>query len=242
MLDFMSQLPSELERPEAIVVVSAHWEESVATLLGSPKPPMLYDYYGFPPQAYEISYPAPGNPPLAERISGLLDEAQIASRVDGDRGFDHGVFIPLKMMYPAADIPSIQLSLVSGLDTFTHLALGKALRPLMNENILVIGSGFSFHNLRAFSFDGRDELDPRNDAFQDWLIEVSTGPLTQEDRERQLQDWEGAPNARYCHPREEHLIPLHVCSGMAQVAGRVVFDDYIAGKRSIAVLWSSTRP
>jgi 4,5-DOPA dioxygenase extradiol len=237
MLDFMSQLPSQLHRPEAILVISAHWEEPVATLLGSPKPPMLYDYYGFPPQAYEINYPAPGSPALAATISSLLKEGHLPSRVDAHRGFDHGLFIPLKMMYPEADIPSILISLVSGLDPFSHITLGKALRPLMNENLLVIGSGFSFHNLREFSFDGPDAPDPRNDAFQDWLIEVCAGPLTQEDRERRLGDWESAPNARYCHPREEHLLPLHVCAGMAQVAGKLVFDDYIAGKRSVAFLW-----
>jgi len=126
---------------------------------------------------------------------------------------------------------------VSGLDPSSHITLGKILRPLLNENLLIVGSGFSFHNLREFSFDGRDAPDPRNDAFQDWLIEVSAGSLTQEDRERELVHWERAPNARYCHPREEHLLPLHVCVGMAQVAAKLVFDDYIAGKRSVAFLW-----
>jgi len=237
MLAFMRRLPARLKRPRAIVVVSAHWEEPAATLLGSPAPPMLYDYYGFPPEAYEITYPAPGSPTLAQRIRGLLDEAQLASHVDLQRGFDHGLFIPLKMMYPEADIPCIQLSLVTGLDPLVHLTLGRTLRPLMNENLLVVGSGFSFHNMRAFTFDGLDLPDPRNDAFQDWLIEVTTGPLAQADRERRLENWQEAPNARYCHPREEHLLPLHVCAGMAQAAGELVFDDFIAGKRSVAFLW-----
>lgn len=237
MIDFMKQLPSQLKRPDAILVISAHWEESAATLIGAQNPPMFYDYYGFPKEAYQITYPAPGSPELAKRIAGLLEESQIPSRIDPRRGFDHGLFIPLKMMYPAADIPALQLSLLRGLDPAAHIALGKALRPLMAENILVIGSGFSFHNMRAFSWDGIDSPDPTNDAFQDWLIQVNTGPLSQEERERSMIEWEKAPNARYCHPREEHLLPLHVCLGMAGKPAELVFDDKILGKRGVAFLW-----
>ena len=237
MIDFMKQLPSQLKRPDAILVISAHWEESAATLLGAQNPPMFYDYYGFPEQAYAITYPAPGSPELANRIAGLMKEAQIPTRIDPRRGFDHGLFIPLKMMYPDADIPSLQLSLLRGLDPAAHIALGKALRPLMDENILVIGSGFSYHNLRAFSWGGIDAPDPANDAFQNWLIEVNTGPHSQDEREKSMIEWQKAPNARYCHPREEHLLPLHVCLGMAGKPGEVVFDDKILGKRGIAFLW-----
>jgi 4,5-DOPA dioxygenase extradiol len=237
MLDFMERLPSQIARPDAILVISAHWEERVATLMGAPAPAMLYDYYGFPPESYQIKYPAPGDPALAGRIAALLQQSGLPSRIDSTRGFDHGLFIPLKMMYPWADIPSIQISLLADLEAATHLALGKALRELMNENILVVGSGFSFHNLGAFSFDGREDPDPRNDAFQDWLIDVCTGPALQPDRESRLLDWEKAPHARYCHPREEHLLPLHVCAGMKQEPGKLVFDDTIAGKRATAFLW-----
>lgn len=237
MIDFMSQLPFQLRRPEAIVVISAHWEESIATLMGASRPSMLYDYYGFPREAYQITYPAPGDTALANRIAGLLHESNLSSRIDVDRGFDHGLFVPLKMMYPQANIPSIQISLLADLKPSTHLALGKALRGLINENILVVGSGFSFHNLKAFSFEGIEEADPRNDAFQEWLIEVCTGAVSQEDREHRLVEWEKAPHARYCHPREEHLLPLHVCVGMTQAAGKLVFDNYIAGKRAVAFLW-----
>ncbi len=237
MIAFMRQLPSQLGRPEAILVISAHWEEPVATLMGAPNPPMLYDYYGFPREAYQITYPAPGNSSLAKRIADLLRESHLPSRIDGDRGFDHGLFIPLKMMYPQADIPSIQISLLADLKPSTHIALGKALRGLINENLLVVGSGFSFHNLRAFSFEGIEEPDPRNDAFQEWLIEVCTSASPQADRERRLVEWEKAPHARYCHPREEHLLPLHVCAGMAQAPGELVFDDSIAGKRAVAFFW-----
>jgi aromatic ring-opening dioxygenase catalytic subunit (LigB family) len=202
MVVFMRQLPSKLKRPGAILVISAHWEEGVATLLGAQAPGMFYDYYGFPDEAYEITYPASGNPDLADRIAELLKRNHIATHIDLERGFDHGLFIPLKLMYPEADIPALQLSLLQGLDSSAHVSLGIALRGLLHEDILVIGSGFSFHNMRAFSWD-----------------------------------WQKAPSARYCHPREEHLLPLHVCQGMANREAKVIFDDYILGKRGIAFMW-----
>jgi len=237
MVNFMLRLPSQLRKPDAILVISAHWEESLATLLGAQAPPLLYDYYGFPDKAYEITYSAPGNPELANRIASLLIKNNISSRIDPERGFDHGLFIPLKLMYPLADIPALQLSLLHGLDPAAHIALGNALRELMHENILVIGSGFSFHNMGAFSWQGTNVPDPANDAFQNWLIEVCTGPLSQPEREQRLIEWEKAPLARYCHPREEHLLPLHVCLGMADKPASTIFDDYILGKRAVAFLW-----
>ena len=237
MIDFMMRLPARLRRPDAILVISAHWEESAATLLGAQYPPMFYDYYGFPEEAYKITYPAPGNPALADRIAGYLKENNIPARIDLKRGFDHGLFIPLKLMYPQADIPCLQLSLIRGLNPLTHIALGNALRGLKDENILVIGSGFSFHNMRAFSWQGSGAADPANDAFQDWLIEGCTGPIPQQDREQRLIEWEHAPSARYCHPREEHLLPLHVCLGMAGGPAKLIFDNQILGKRSVAFLW-----
>ncbi len=236
MVDFMRLLPSRLRKPEAILVISAHWEENTATLLGAPAPPMFYDYYGFPDEAYEITYRAPGNPDLAEKIAGLLGRNNIPAQIDSQRGFDHGLFIPLKLMYPQADIPSLQLSLLRGLNPANHIALGKALHELMHENILVIGSGFSFHNMRAFFEQEPGLPDPANDEFQNWLNEVITGP-TQAGREQSLIEWQNAPSARYCHPREEHLLPLHVCVGMAKTPGTKIFDDYIFGKRGVAFLW-----
>jgi aromatic ring-opening dioxygenase catalytic subunit (LigB family) len=237
MVDFMTELPGRLRKPEAIVVISAHWEESVATLLSGSTPPMFYDYSSFPETAYSIQYPAPGSPELAKRISEVLIKNNIASRLNPKRGFDHGLFIPLKLMYPDADVPSIQLSLVRGLDPALHIALGKALRELVRENILVVGSGFSFHNMRAFSWGGGNTPDPANDAFQNWLIDVCTSPIPESEREYCLVKWEKASFARYCHPREEHLLPLHVCAGMAQKPAEVIFDDYILGKRAVAFLW-----
>jgi len=237
MVDFMRRLPAQLVRPDAIIVVSAHWEERTATLLSAPYPPMFYDYYGFPPQAYEIIYPAPGHPTLAERVAALLEKYGIPARLDSRRGFDHGVFIPLKLIYPGADIPTIQLSLLRSLDPATHVALGRALRELLTANILVVGSGFSFHNQNAFFGRTLGAPDLANDAFQDWLIETCTGGFSQAERERRLIEWEKAPSARYCHPREEHLLPLHVCQGMADAPAELVFDDQILGKRSTGFLW-----
>ena len=237
MVEFMTRLPERLTKPAAILVVSAHWEENVATLLGAAAPPMFYDYYGFPEEAYRITYPAPGDPELADRIVNLLGKNNIPARIDRERGFDHGLFIPLKLMYPQADIPSLQLSLLRGLNPTAHLGLGRALRELAQEDLLVIGSGFSFHNLRAFSWQENGEPDPENDLFQDWLIETCAGSLPQSEREQRLIDWAQAPSARYCHPREEHLLPLHVCQGLAEGPAEVVFDDRILGKRSVAFLW-----
>lgn len=237
MVAFMSRLPAQLRKPDAILVISAHWEEDVVTLLGAPAPALLYDYYGFPNEAYKITYPAPGSPALADRIVRLLNGNQITTSVDSQRGFDHGLFIPLKLMYPEADIPALQMSLLRGLNPATHLAIGKALRELLTENILIVGSGFSFHNMRAFTWDGNTVSDSANDDFQNWLIDVCTGNISQAEREQRLREWEKAPFARYCHPREEHLLPLHVCAGMADTQGDLIFDDYILGKRSVAFLW-----
>jgi 4,5-DOPA dioxygenase extradiol len=237
MINFMTQLPSRLIKPEVILVISAHWEENAATLLGARNPAMFYDYYGFPDKAYEINYPAPGSPEQADRIVGLFKKNNIPAQIDSQRGFDHGLFIPLKLMYPQADIPCLQLSLIRGLNPSAHIALGKAISALKNENILVIGSGFSFHNMRAFSWQGIGASDPANDAFQNWLIEICTGSIPQSERERRLTAWEQVPSARYCHPREEHLLPLHVCLGMADKPAELIFDDQILGKRSVAFLW-----
>ena len=237
MITFMKQLPQQLEKPDAVIVISAHWEESIPTVIGSESPPLLYDYYGFPEEAYKIEYPVPGNPELAKMAKVLLEEKGIQSKITGERGFDHGLFIPLKMMYPAAEIPMIQISLVRGLDPETHISLGNALQPLLEQNILVIGSGFSFHNMRAFTWDNSNKPDSRNNEFQDWLIDVCTGKYTKSEREQKLIEWEKIPHARYCHPREEHLLPLHVCLGISKEPANVIFDDYILGKRAIALQW-----
>lgn len=209
---YLRKLPSDVPRPKALLVISAHWEAKVPTVMTSAQPPILYDYYGFPPASYEITWPAPGNPELAARVRALLANAGIDSAEDNARGFDHGTFIPLKLAFPDADIPTIQLSLNANLDPATHLAIGRALAPLRDEGVLIVGSGMSFHNLRAIF--GRD---PRTQqvsaAFDKWLGETVTADP--DARDARLADWESAPSARACHPREEHLIPLMVIAGAA---------------------------
>ena len=237
MVDFLTRLPGSLPRPERILVVSAHWEEPAATVLGGDSPDLFYDYYGFPEESYSLDYPAPGSPELAGRVSELLGLHDIECRTDTERGFDHGMFIPLMIMYPEADIPVTQLSLVAGLNPERHLDVGRALRPLKDENTMIIGSGFSFHNMREFFRGGSGTDDPENDAFQNWLIDLCTSNSPEDERERQLTGWTEAPGARYCHPREEHLIPLHVCQGAAGGPAGLIFDDYIIGKRAAAFRW-----
>jgi aromatic ring-opening dioxygenase catalytic subunit (LigB family) len=197
------------QRPKALLVVSAHWEERVPTVMTSPQPPMLYDYYGFPPESYRITWPAPGSPELAARVQSLLHGAGFESATDANRGFDHGTFVPLKLTYPGADVPAVQLSLIKGLDPEQHIALGRALAPLRDEGIFIIGSGMSYHNLRNFGPAGSAD----SELFDAWLRE--TARLEQGERDRRLAQWQQAPRARAVHPREEHLLPLMVIAGAA---------------------------
>jgi aromatic ring-opening dioxygenase catalytic subunit (LigB family) len=203
-------------KPKALVVISAHWEAPVPTVMSSAMPPMLYDYYGFPPEAYALTWPAPGSPVLAARVRELLEGAGFSTAEDTGRGFDHGTFVPLKVAFPEADIPVVQLSLIDGLDANEHLKMGRALAPLRDEGVLIVGSGNSFHNLRAF----RDAMQgsavgPRDHAakFDEWLQAAVTAQPTV--RDESLRSWEQAPFGRDAHPREEHLIPLMVVAGAA---------------------------
>jgi 4,5-DOPA dioxygenase extradiol len=238
MVKFLTRISRELPRPGAVLVVSAHWEEAVATVTSGDHPSLVYDYYGFPEESYEIRYPAPGKPELAQEVAQLLGEQRIGVRLDAERGFDHGMFVPLKLMYPDASIPVVQLSLVDGLDPAVHMAIGRALMPLRSQNVLILGSGFSFHNLRAFFSSRPDALDPGNEAFQNWVVETCTSAsLSIKQREEALLHWEEVTSARYCHPREEHLLPMHVCAAAGGGPARVAFDDRIFGKRSIGLLW-----
>jgi aromatic ring-opening dioxygenase catalytic subunit (LigB family) len=237
MVEFLEKLQTSLKRPDSIIVFSAHWEEEVVTLQGAAKPGLYYDYSGFPKESYHLSYPSPGNPELVNKIAEILKENGVHSRVDSKRGFDHGHFIPLKLLYPDADIPSFQISLLQSFDPEEHIALGMALSSLLEENILFIGSGFSFHNLSTFFMKDVHDRDLKNNAFQEWLIDTCTSPTSFSERKSKLVQWESAPNARYCHPREEHLLPLHICTGLAGTAAEVIFDDCIAGVRSLAFQW-----
>ncbi len=237
MVHFLTEIRRTFPEPSAILVISAHWEEVVPTITSGDFPPLIYDYAGFPEESYAIQYPAPGSPPLAQEALRLLTRAGIEARLDGTRGFDHGLFVPLAIMYPAANIPCVQLSLVAGLDPALHLRIGRALADLQRRDLLILGSGFSFHNMRAF-FSPQGASDPRNEAFQDWLRDACTNDaLTREERESRLTEWESAPNARYCHPREEHLLPLHVCCGLAGTPAGTAFDGEVLGKRALALRW-----
>ena len=136
--------------PTAVLIISAHWEEREFTLTAHPAPPMLYDYYGFPDYTYQVRYEAPGNPALAARVRELIEAAGMPARLDPVRGFDHGAFTPLKVIYPDARVPVVQLSLKTGLDPATHVALGRVLAPLRDDGVLIVGSGLTYHNLRQF--------------------------------------------------------------------------------------------
>ena len=192
--------------PQAILMVTAHWEKHIPSFTGGAKPALIYDYSGFPPETYEIQYPAPGQPALAARAAALLQEAGYPVRVDDDYGWDHGVFIPLKVMFPEANIPVVAMSIHPSLDPELHCKLGQALSRLREEGVLVVGSGMSFHNLRNFAQGG-----PASEQFHAWLDEALAGDQAQ--RTERLMHWHTAPGGAASHPREEHLIPLMVASG-----------------------------
>lgn len=212
---FLETLAAGVPRPRAIVMISAHWEEEVASVSSATAPAMLYDYYGFPPESYQFQYSAPGDPALAEQLVAMLRGQDITARLDEKRGYDHGTFVPLMLMYPAADIPVVQLSLVSSLDPATQIALGHALAPLREQGVLILGSGMSFHNMQAF-FSGNPAVRGKSELFDSWLSETLTShDLSNAQRESRLEQWHLAPEARFSHPREEHLLPLLVCFGAA---------------------------
>lgn len=225
---YLRGLPDGLPgRPRALLVISAHWEEAVPTVMTGERPPLLYDYFNFPPAAYAIQWPAPGSPGLAARVQGLLKAAGIASRTDADRGFDHGTFVPLKLSWPDADVPTVQLSLRKGLDPAEHLAIGRALAPLRDEGVLIVGSGMSFHNLRAFFSGGATAAAA---AFDAWLAEAMA--QAPDERARWLTRWADGPGARQSHPREEHLLPLMVVAGAAgEDAARRTYNGTMVGNR-----------
>jgi aromatic ring-opening dioxygenase catalytic subunit (LigB family) len=219
----LSQVP--VGALEAVLVVSAHWEEAVPTVQSSARPPMLYDYSGFPEESYRITWPAPGAPALAARVRALLKGAGFASGEDAQRGYDHGAFVPLKLTWPKADVPTLQLSLKAGLDPAEHLAIGRALQPLRDEGVFIVGSGMSYHNMRGF-FDARAR--PAAATFDAWLQAATTSAPSE--RDAQLTAWANAPAARQAHPREEHLLPLMVVAGAAGAdRGRVGYAGTLMG-------------
>jgi aromatic ring-opening dioxygenase catalytic subunit (LigB family) len=207
----LASLPEELpRRPLAVLVVTGHWEAPQFTVGASANPGMIYDYSGFPPHTYEIKYEAPGSPEVANRVKQLLEAAGIRAALDPQRGFDHGTFTPLAVMYPKADVPVVQLSLKRGYDPQEHLAVGRALAPLRDEGVLIVGSGLSWHNLRMMG----PAAQPHSAAFDAWLHgALSSKP---EERTARLLGWETAPAARLAHPEEDHFVPLFVALGAAE--------------------------
>lgn len=225
---YLSGFAGELdERPRAILVISAHWEATRPTVNASVAPPLLFDYGGFPEHTYQLTWPAPGAPELAGQVRDLLGAAGIESAADTVRGWDHGVFVPMKVMFPDADIPTVQLSLQHGLDAATHLAIGRALAPLRREGVLIIGSGQSYHNMRGF-MAGDTGVEEEAEDFDVWLRGAMTNGAT---RDRSLVEWASAPGARHVQPYEDHLLPLMVAAGAASGApGQVVFHGHAFGK------------
>lgn len=243
MVETLKVMANKVGNPSAILVISAHWEETIPTITASAFPELIYDYGGFPPEAYEIQYPSLGQPDLANKIYQSLTNAGIESALDEQRGFDHGMFVPLKIMFPEANIPVVQLSLIHSLDAQAHLDMGKALQSLDVDNLLVIGSGFSYHNMRAFFNADADAANLKNIAFDNWLKEtVTRTDLSEAERTDRLAQWDSAPDARFCHPREEHLLPLHVCYGMAGKASDEYYPAIVMDKKASMFSWNVELP
>ena len=223
-----ADLGRRLPRPRAILIASAHWETSLPMLTGSPHPETIHDFGGFPDELYQIRYRASGAPEVASEIVAMLKAAEITAGVDGCRGLDHGAWVPLRWMYPKADIPVVQLSVQPGLDTAHHLRLGHALRPLTESGILIIGSGHTTHNLRDWSSSPqRDEPLPYVSEFSRWLQRS----LAAGDADALTHYRDRAPGAIRAHPTEEHFLPLFIpwgAAGDGATAERIV-EGFEAG-------------
>lgn len=217
----LARMPQEIgTTPRAVLMISGHWEAPEFRVMHAARPGMIYDYRNFPPETYEIVYPAPGAPEIAERAAALIAAAGLPVALDATQGFDHGTFVPAYVMYPQAQVPVFQISLRHGYDPLTHLDLGRALAPLRDEGVLIVGSGLSYHNLRMFG----PQAKAPSEAFDAWLhTTLADAPPG---RTQALIDWERAPQARVCHAEEDHLIPLHVALGAAEgEPATVVYHD-----------------
>lgn len=213
MAEFLESISGRLpERPKAIVIISAHWQASEFSITASAQPELIYDYYGFPKHTYQLTYPAAGAPVLAERIDNLLSDVGLNNKQDSSRGFDHGMFIPLKLMFPNADIPVVQLSLRNDLDPEAHIMAGKAIAALRDEGVLIVGSGMSFHNMAGYN---DANFTAPSERFDEWL--TNTVKADTDERFAALCDWTQAPHALDSHllGAEEHLLPLMGVVGAA---------------------------
>ena len=216
-------------RPKAVLVISSHWEAARATVNAAVHPLLLFDYSGFPEHTYRLTYPVAGAPTVAARVRELLADAGIASDEETARGLDHGVFVPFKVIYPTADVPIVQLSLHRGRDAAAHLAIGRALMPLRDKGVLIVGSGMSYHNLRDLFVDD-PEINRVAEDFDRWLHDAVTEPDV-EARGAKLTAWRQAPGARASHPTPEHLLPLMIAAGAAgSDAGARTYRDRLLGK------------
>ena len=234
MADYLRSLPTLIgQKPKSIVVISAHWEATEFTVQTALSPALYFDYGGFPAHTYELTWPAQNSEALIARVTQVMHSSGLKLNSDSERGYDHGVFIPLKVAFPDNDIPVLQISLKAGLDPEAHLALGRALAPLRNEGVLLVGSGMSFHNMRHF-FQPIESDRNGSHAFDAWLQATIRAP--RETREAGLRNWANAPFARACHPREDHLIPLMVIAGAAgDSLGSIPYHQDSLGPLNVAI-------
>jgi 4,5-DOPA dioxygenase extradiol len=209
---FMIGLGAKLPRPKAILCISAHWDEMQASLTSTDAPGTIHDFAGFPRELFQLTYPAPGDPTLAQHVADLLKQAGLPVRLDASRGLDHGAWNPLLLIYPDHDIPVVQLSLLSRGSTADHVALGKALAPLRDEGVLIIASGAATHNLRAVAWDG-GPVPAWAQEFDDWLHDQ----LVAGDVEKLIDYRRLIRSGAMAHPSEDHLLPLYVALGAASV-------------------------
>lgn len=218
---YFSNLP---EKPKAILSITAHWEEQAFTVSAAAQPQMIYDYGGFPDYTYQVQYPAFGDPILAKQVLQLLERARLPSEIHPDRGFDHGTFVPLCLMFPKADVPVVSLSIHSSYDPLLHFQLGQAIQPLREQGVLIMGSGLSYHNMRGF---GTDQGLKASIQFGQWLNDVVTEKNIL-DRKNKILNWESAPAARAAHPYEDHLVPLMSVIGAAgDDVGHIAYVDRV---------------
>ena len=230
--DFLRGLGQTLGRPSAIVCISAHWDRPSPTVSGASRPRTIHDFLGFPPQLYALRYEAPGAPELAREIAEALAGAGLPAQLDEARGLDHGVWVPLSLMYPEADLPVVALSVQSGAGPRHHFDLGRALGPFRERGVLVIGSGGATHNLRDV-MRHPPHAPPLSYAqeFTEWLCRA----VTQGNTDALLGYQASAPHAQRAHPTAEHFLPLFVALGAADApSGRILHRDITHGALSLA--------